>query len=231
MGRGSILAFWPAADMACRCTASEQQGIMHALRRCGLHVFGLVPLPVIWDESSRCPSPSLPKSLVARRIMSYSNSNSFLWLEAMMTLRTSLHLQLWILFWSSPCMAQYIVAHRGASFDAPENTLAAFQLAWSKEQMRSREISYLTQDQQIVCIHDKHTERVAPAQSTLQVASSTIEQLKSLDVGVWKDPKYQGERIPTLSEVLKIVPAGKRIFVEVKCGPEILPELKSCLDR
>lgn len=129
------------------------------------------------------------------------------------------------------CSAQDIIAHRGASHDAPENTLAAFRLAWEQQADGIEGDFHLTRDRQIVCIHDATTERVAPDSAPLKVAESTLAELRQLDVGSWKDPKYAGERIPTLREVLQTVPPGKRIFVEIKSGPEILPILKDHLEE
>ncbi len=126
--------------------------------------------------------------------------------------------------------AQTIVAHRGASHEAPENTLAAFQLAWRQGADAIEGDFYLTRDGEIACIHDKTTARVAPGQPPLSVATSTFQELRGLDVGRWKDPKYAGEKVPTLQEVLATVPEGKQIFVEVKCGPEILPTLQTQLE-
>lgn len=125
--------------------------------------------------------------------------------------------------------AQLIVAHRGASHDAPENTLAAFRLAWERQADAIEGDFYLTSDGQIVCIHDKTTKRVAPQQPELKVAESTLEELKALDVGSWKSPEFAGECTPTIQEVLGTVPAGRQIFVEIKCGPEIVPVLKQQL--
>ncbi|MEC8355486.1 MAG: glycerophosphodiester phosphodiesterase [Verrucomicrobiota bacterium] len=116
-----------------------------------------------------------------------------------------------------------IVAHRGASFDAPENTLPAFKLAWEKGADAIEGDFLLTKDNQIVCIHDKTTKRLSD--QNLVVAESSLEQLKTLDVGSWKNKKYKGTQIPTISEVFATVPKGKKIFVEVKCGLEIIPYL------
>jgi glycerophosphoryl diester phosphodiesterase len=126
---------------------------------------------------------------------------------------------------------QFIVAHRGASFDAPENTLSAFRLAWEQGADAIEGDFYLTKDQKIVCIHDKNTKRVSPNHPDTLVANATLEELQALDVGAWKDPKFQDERMPSLQQVLAIVPEGKRFFVEIKCGPEILPALKECLEQ
>ncbi len=126
--------------------------------------------------------------------------------------------------------AQQIVAHRGASFDAPENTLAAFELAWKQGADAIEGDFYLTADQQIVCLHDKTTKRVAPDQPIREVSKATLEQLQSLDVGSWKSSEFSDQRIPTLEQVLATLPAGKQIFVEIKCGIEILPILKAQLE-
>jgi glycerophosphoryl diester phosphodiesterase len=117
-----------------------------------------------------------------------------------------------------------IVAHRGASYDAPENTLAAVQLAWKQGADAVEFDVYLSKDGKIVVIHDKDTKRTAGVDKP--VVEQTLEQLRGLDVGKWKNAKFTGEKIPTLSEVLATVPSGKRVFIEVKCGPEIVPELK-----
>jgi glycerophosphoryl diester phosphodiesterase len=63
------------------------------------------------------------------------------------------------------------------------------------------------------------------SEQNLVVAESTLEQLKTLDVGSWKNEKYAGTPMPTLSEVFATVPDGKNIFIEIKCGPEIIPYL------
>jgi len=120
-----------------------------------------------------------------------------------------------------------IVAHRGASHDAPENTLAAFQLAWQEGADAIEGDFYLSKDGRVVCIHDSTTKRTAG--KNLKVAAATLAELQALDVGSWKHAKYAGERIPTLADVLATVPPGKRIFIEIKCGPEVLPAVKKAL--
>ena len=121
----------------------------------------------------------------------------------------------------STCFAKpLIVAHRGASFDAPENTLPAFELAWEQGADAIEGDFLLTKDKQIVCIHDHSTKRLADRD--LEVKSSTLAELKSLDVGFWKDKKYKNTRIPTLAEVFATIPDGKKIFVEIKCGTCLL---------
>ncbi len=116
-----------------------------------------------------------------------------------------------------------IVAHRGASHDAPENTLAAFRLAWQQNADGIEGDFFLTADRKIVCIHDDDTTRLSGQK--LIVEKSTLDQLRALDVGNWKDAKYKGERTPTLREVLETVPEGKAMVIELKSGTEIVPVL------
>jgi glycerophosphoryl diester phosphodiesterase len=120
-----------------------------------------------------------------------------------------------------------IVGHRGASFDAPENTVASVKLAWEQKADAAEFDVLLSKDGNIVVIHDANTKRVAGVDRP--VVSQTLEELRELDVGKWKNAKFAGEKIPTLEEVLATVPAGKRVFIEVKCGPEIVPELDRVL--
>ncbi len=116
-----------------------------------------------------------------------------------------------------------IIAHRGASWDAPENTVAALRLAWHQNADASEFDVFLSKDNEIVVLHDKDTKRTAGVDKL--VVEQTLAELRKLDVGKWKAAKYEGERIPTLAEMLAEVPADKRVFVEVKCGPEIVPLL------
>lgn len=121
--------------------------------------------------------------------------------------------------------AQDIVAHRGASHTAPENTLAAFRLAWEEGADAIEGDFRLTKDGHIVCLHDEDFKRTS--EDSRRVDAMTLAEVRKLDVGKWKHTKYAGEAVPTLAEVLAIVPAKKRLFLEVKCGPEIVPALQS----
>jgi len=120
-----------------------------------------------------------------------------------------------------------IIAHRGASHDAPENTLAAFRLAWEQKADAVELDIRLTKDGRIVAIHDSTTRRTAGV--ARRVSVQTLERLRALDAGLWKGTQWKGERIPTLEETLATVPHGKRLFIEIKCGPEVLPELNRIL--
>lgn len=130
---------------------------------------------------------------------------------------------------AATCFSEpHVVAHRGASAQAPENTIAAFELAWKQNADAIEGDFHLTKDGHIVCIHDYDTRRVSSKK--LVVRESTLAQLRKLEVGGWKSDRYQGDVIPTIDEVLARVPQGKQIFVEVKCGPEIVPALLKAIE-
>ena len=129
----------------------------------------------------------------------------------------------------SSMQAQVIVGHRGASYDAPENTLSAFRLAWEQSADGIEGDFYITKNQQVVCIHDADTQRTGGKK--LNIAKSTLAELRELEYGKWKDAKFAGEPMPTFEEVLKVVPAGKLFVIELKVGPEIVPLIQPLLER
>jgi glycerophosphoryl diester phosphodiesterase len=130
---------------------------------------------------------------------------------------------------ASPAPAVEIVAHRGASYDAPENTLAAHLLAWEQGADLVETDVHLTRDGELIVIHDKTTPRTTGRPGV--VAELTLAELRGLDAGTWKDPRFRGERLPTLDEQLMRIPAGKRMLVELKVGPEVVPALARSLAR
>ena len=120
-----------------------------------------------------------------------------------------------------------IISHRGESSEAPENTLSAINLAWESGADGVEIDVHLTKDNQIVVIHNSRTKSISGKR--FRIKSSTLEKLKSLDIGRTIGKKYYSERIPTLNEVLLTVPPGKYIFIEIKCGVEIIPYLNQVL--
>src|SRR5665647_3725193 len=97
------------------------------------------------------------------------------------------------------------IAHRGESFAAPENTLAAIKLAWTNNADGVEIDVRLSKDKKIVVIHDMNTKRTSGL--SRRVKSHSIDSLKKLDVGSWKGKKWLNERIPTLKEILENVPS------------------------
>jgi len=122
-----------------------------------------------------------------------------------------------------------VIAHRGESYDAPENTLAAVNLAWERNADAVEIDVHLSKDGKIVVIHDNNTLRTAHRYG--KVSDQTLEQLRRLDVGKYKGTQWTKEKIPTLAEVLETVPRGKKLFIEIKDDSSILAEFKRVLEN
>ncbi|MEY4485382.1 MAG: hypothetical protein RL693_2834 [Verrucomicrobiota bacterium] len=125
--------------------------------------------------------------------------------------------------------ATEIIAHRGFSARAPENTVASFKLAWENQTDACELDLYLTTDEKIAIIHDKDTKRVSGIDK--KVAASSMAELAGLDVGSFKGAAWAGEKIPTLEQALATMPVGaQRFFLEIKCGAEVVPALQKVLE-
>lgn len=110
-----------------------------------------------------------------------------------------------------------IIAHRGASGEAPENTLAAFQLGL-KQGCDGIELDvHLTKDGQIAVIHDENIKRTTDGEGLIR--EMTTAELKKYDAGSWFSNKYKGEKIPLLEEVFELVPKEILINIEIKNIP------------
>jgi glycerophosphoryl diester phosphodiesterase len=107
-----------------------------------------------------------------------------------------------------------VIAHRGASGTAPENTLAAFERA---ERLGAHMIELdvpLAADGAVVVLHDDSVDRTTDGRG--RVSGHTLAGLRALDAGRWFAPEFAGERIPTLAEVLAVV--SLPVNVELKRG-------------
>src|SRR5262245_31720314 len=105
------------------------------------------------------------------------------------------------------------IAHRGASSYAPENTFAAFDLAI---EMGARHLEldvHFSSDGHLVVIHDDTVDRTTDGSGP--VTSRSLAALTALDAGAWFDPRFKGERIPTLGAVLERY-WGVHLHVELK---------------
>ncbi len=105
-----------------------------------------------------------------------------------------------------------IFAHRGACALAPENTLTSFELAASHQADFVELDAKLSRDGQVMVIHDATLERTTDGQG--KVNECSLSELKKLDAGAKFDPKFSGEKIPTLNEVFELV--GKKLMVNVE---------------
>lgn len=122
-----------------------------------------------------------------------------------------------------------IIAHRGASYTAPENTVAAANLAW---QLGSDAVEcdiHLSADGKIMVNHDATTKRTSGKDFVIK--NTAAAELRKLDVGSFKQDSFKGEKIPFLEELIATVSSGKELVVEIKCGPEVIPPLRELVDN
>ena len=106
-----------------------------------------------------------------------------------------------------------VIAHRGASAYAPENTLAAFNLAFEMGADGIELDVELTKDGVPVVFHFDQNQQTHGLSSLKDL---TLAEVKQLDAGAWFDAKYRGEEIPALEEVLEAVGARGLIVIEIK---------------
>jgi glycerophosphoryl diester phosphodiesterase len=116
-----------------------------------------------------------------------------------------------------------VIAHRGASKVAPENTLPAFRAAIDAAADLVELDYHHSADDVPVVIHDKDLDRTTDSaalwgQIKIKVAEKKLAELKRLDAGTWFDPKFAGTRLPTLDESLDAISAGSMTLVERKAG-------------
>lgn len=105
-----------------------------------------------------------------------------------------------------------VIAHRGSSAYAPENTLAAFTLAAEQEADAIELDVDFTRDGHVIVMHDATIDRTTDGHG--RVADLTLDEIRRVDAGAWKDAAFNGERVPLLEEVFETV--GQRVLINVE---------------
>lgn len=131
----------------------------------------------------------------------------------------------------------WLIAHRGASAYAPENTVPAFRLAAEQHATFVEFDLRLTKDRQLVCLHDESLERTTDVEAVFpdrfrsvtgstgqatrrwMLADFTLAELRTLDAGSWFGPSFRGTRIPTFAETIDALRGRSGLFIELK-SPE-----------
>lgn len=138
-----------------------------------------------------------------------------------------------------------VIAHRGASAYAPENTLASFKKAMEMGAHWFELDVHLSKDDKLVVIHDNELKRTTGVEG--KVTEKTWEEMKNLDAGSWFSAEFKGERLPLLEDALRLAKNKIGVYIELKSSdfddplyPQIIvaihgkeeftPELKSKLD-
>ncbi len=130
----------------------------------------------------------------------------------------------------SECTFKF-VGHRGASYLAPENTLASIGLAWKVGADAAECDVMLSSDFKVVLCHDSNTKNLTG--ESYIVSETTWEQLSTLTIKPKETnlPEYDNEPIPLLEEILTTIPEDRMLVIEIKTGPEILPYLQKVIDE
>jgi glycerophosphoryl diester phosphodiesterase len=111
-----------------------------------------------------------------------------------------------------------IIAHRGFSKKAPENTLSAVHLAIQYKVDYIEIDVHLSKDGIPVVIHDAKIGRTTNEVTPHRITEMTLDKIKTLDAGAWFDPCYKGESIPTLDDILALNFESSGLMIEIKKG-------------
>ncbi len=128
-----------------------------------------------------------------------------------MALLTALH--------PEPGAGTHACAHRGDKAVAPENTLPAFISAVERGAHQIEFDVHMTKDNHLVIIHDSTVDRTTDGSGA--VAETTFEAIRALDAGSWFAPEFAGARVPTLREVLEVIPEEILCNVHLKNAPGV----------
>lgn len=136
-----------------------------------------------------------------------------------------------------------LIAHRGASADAPEHTLAAYELALKQGADFVEPDLQMTRDGVLVCLHDASLERttdvakvfpgrakVVKGKKTWPVAEFTLAEVQKLDAGSWKAARFAGAKVPTFQQMIKTVKGKAGIIPETK-APEVYGRLGMNMEK
>ncbi|MCX6551330.1 MAG: glycerophosphodiester phosphodiesterase family protein [Acidobacteria bacterium] len=140
-----------------------------------------------------------------------------------------------------------LISHRGASAYAPENTLPSYELAIQQGADYVEQDLQVTKDGVLMCLHDLTLERTTDVEDVFParfrevtvdgkavkqwpVADFTAAEIKRLDAGSWKDPKFAGTRIPTWQEAIDFMRGKAGLYPETK-APEVYGKLGFDMER
>jgi len=107
-----------------------------------------------------------------------------------------------------------VVAHRGSSGSAPENTLAAFRMAIDQGADMIELDVRMTRDFHVIVHHDRDVSRTTNGKG--YVWEKTLNEVRLLDAGSWFTAKFKGEQIPTLRQALEMMPPHMLVNIEAK---------------
>ena len=136
------------------------------------------------------------------------------------------------LVYSTPMRAQLsYIAHRGASYLAPENTIAAINLAWQLESDGAECDVMLTKDNKVILFHDRDGKRLLDR--NLIIRNTKYRDLKKLPIKLKEtnQMQYKGSKIPLLKKILRKLPPNQLLVIEIKDELGILPHLSKVIEK
>ncbi len=116
-----------------------------------------------------------------------------------------------------------LIAHRGSSHEAPENTLHAIQMAWHERADGVEVDVRASKDGRCLLMHDEALQRTTGLAGRLE--DQTWDILRLADAGSWKGPRWRHCTIPLLRDVLRVVPNGRLLYLEIKGDRSMVPAL------
>lgn len=117
-----------------------------------------------------------------------------------------------------------LIAHRGASAHAPENTLGAFKLALEMGAKAVELDVHQTRDHELVVIHDESLKRTGGWKAEIRKLS--MEDLAPIDVGSWFHKRFATERVPRLEEAWDLIGPSTELHLEIKAGSKLYPGIE-----
>ncbi len=122
------------------------------------------------------------------------------------------------------------ISHRGESFDAPENTLAAFKLSLERKTDGMECDVHLTTDGKVIIAHDNFTSRMGD--KIVNVEEVTYDELQEICVSAAYQKKYPNEKIPLLEEAFQYLGDGREFYIELKnSNPALVPAVKEVVEK
>ncbi len=112
-----------------------------------------------------------------------------------------------------------LIGHRGAAGHAPENTLTSFRRAIDMGATMLELDIHLSRDKELIVIHDHDISRTTSGNGLVE--SMTLAEIQQYDAGSWMHSDFQGEKVPTLQQVMEFTRQGISLNIEVKTGEQI----------
>lgn len=125
-----------------------------------------------------------------------------------------------------------LACHRGENTIAPENTMAAYNLAWQRGDPYCETDIQLTKDGKVVICHDADTYRTSGKTKRVVIKDATLAEVQAVDVGSFKGAKYKGEKCPTLDDLYASIPDARHgVYTEIKSGIDVVPAFVQIVRR